>query len=155
MERYVGLDVSLKQTSICVVNQAGSIVQEGLVDSDPKAIAAFVRSKGRERDGSALRRDQRPHGCGLSLKRLGLPVIASTRAVPRRCSRCRSIRATATMRPASPASCRPAGSKRCVLRISTATPSRRCWRAGRCWSLNHVSGSAINRQRPVGLPLIL
>ena len=42
MEYYVGLDVSLKQTSICVVNQTGSIVQEGVVDSDPEAIAAFV-----------------------------------------------------------------------------------------------------------------
>jgi hypothetical protein len=29
MEYYVGLDVSLKQTSICVVNQAGSVVREG------------------------------------------------------------------------------------------------------------------------------
>src|ERR1700726_659637 len=45
MEYYVGLDVSLKQTSICVVNQAGSIVREGVVDSDPDAIASFVRSK--------------------------------------------------------------------------------------------------------------
>ena len=45
MEYYVGLDVSLKQTSVCVVNQTGSIVQEGVVDSDPEAIAAFVKSK--------------------------------------------------------------------------------------------------------------
>ena len=45
MEYYVGLDVSLKQTSICVVNQVGSVVREGVVDSDPEAIAAFVRSK--------------------------------------------------------------------------------------------------------------
>ena len=45
MERYIGLDVSLKQTSICVVNQAGSIVLEGVVDSYPEAIAAFVKSK--------------------------------------------------------------------------------------------------------------
>ena len=44
-EYYVGLDVSLKQTSICVVNQRGSIVQEGVVDSDPEAIALFVRSR--------------------------------------------------------------------------------------------------------------
>jgi hypothetical protein len=29
MEYYVGLDVSLKQTSICVVNQTGSVVREG------------------------------------------------------------------------------------------------------------------------------
>ena len=33
MEYYVGLDVSLKHTSICVVNPTGSIVQEGVVDS--------------------------------------------------------------------------------------------------------------------------
>jgi transposase len=44
MEHYVGLDVSLKQTSICVVNQLGSVVREGVVDSDPDAIGAFVRS---------------------------------------------------------------------------------------------------------------
>jgi hypothetical protein len=41
MEYYVGLDVSLKQTSICVVNQTGSIVQEGVVDSDLPSV--FLR----------------------------------------------------------------------------------------------------------------
>ena len=45
MEHYVGLDVSLKLTSICVVSETGSVVREGVVDSDPEAIAAFVRSK--------------------------------------------------------------------------------------------------------------
>jgi transposase len=44
MEHYIGLDVSLKQTSICVVNEAGSVLREGVVDSDPDAIGAFVRS---------------------------------------------------------------------------------------------------------------
>ena len=38
MEHYVGLDVSLKLTSICVVNQTGSVVREGVVDSDPEAM---------------------------------------------------------------------------------------------------------------------
>ena len=32
MECYVGLDVSLKQTSICVVNEKGLVVREGVVD---------------------------------------------------------------------------------------------------------------------------
>src|SRR5215469_9618695 len=58
MEHYVGLDVSLKQTSICVVNQVGSIVREGVVDSNPEAIAAFVRSKA---PGA-----MRPSSCGLA-----------------------------------------------------------------------------------------
>jgi len=44
VEYYVGLDVSLKRTSICVVNQTGSVVREAAVDSDPEAIAGFVRS---------------------------------------------------------------------------------------------------------------
>ena len=64
MVHYVGLDVSLKQTSICVVNQTGLVVLEGVVDSDPEAIAEFVRSRHRKRYGSALRQDQRPRGCG-------------------------------------------------------------------------------------------
>src|SRR5256886_4849173 len=45
MVHYIGLDVSLKRTSICVVNQVGSVVREGVVKSEPEAIAAFVRSK--------------------------------------------------------------------------------------------------------------
>ena len=45
MQYYVGLDVSLKQTSICVVDQSGSVVREGVVDSDPEAISVYVRSK--------------------------------------------------------------------------------------------------------------
>lgn len=40
MEHYVGLDVSLKLTAICVVDQTGKIQCEGVVHSDPEAIAA-------------------------------------------------------------------------------------------------------------------
>ena len=40
---YVGLDVSFKQTSICVVDQTGSVGREGVVDSDPEAISVYVR----------------------------------------------------------------------------------------------------------------
>jgi transposase len=44
MEHYVGLDVSLKLTAICVVDRTGKIEREGVVQSDLEAIAAFVRS---------------------------------------------------------------------------------------------------------------
>ena len=33
MEHYVGLDVSLKLTAICIVNQTGRIEREGVVPS--------------------------------------------------------------------------------------------------------------------------
>src|SRR5215472_10410993 len=72
---YVGLDVSLKQTSICVVNQAGSVVREGVVDSDPEAIAAFVRSKAPGAVRIGLETGPTTTWLWTELKRLGLPVI--------------------------------------------------------------------------------
>ena len=44
MEHYVGLDVSLKLTAICIVDRTGKIACEGLVSSDPEAIAEFIKS---------------------------------------------------------------------------------------------------------------
>ena len=43
MEQYVGMDVSLTMTAICIVDRTGKIEREGVVASDPEAIAAFVR----------------------------------------------------------------------------------------------------------------
>jgi transposase len=45
MELYVGMDVSLKETSICVVDGKGEIQCEGTVISEPSTIADFLRSK--------------------------------------------------------------------------------------------------------------
>jgi transposase len=75
MERYVGLDVSLKQTSICVVNQTGSVMREGVVDSDPEAIAAFVRSQAPGVVRIGLETGPTATWLWTELKRLGLPVI--------------------------------------------------------------------------------
>ena len=35
MKQYVGLDVSQKETSVCVVNEAGEVLFEGKAKSDP------------------------------------------------------------------------------------------------------------------------
>src|SRR5438128_8385674 len=75
MVHYVALDVSLKQTSICVVNQLGSIVREGVVDSEPEAIAAFVRSKAPGAVRVGLETGPTATWLWTELKRLGLPVI--------------------------------------------------------------------------------
>src|SRR5262249_59445327 len=75
MVHYVGLDVSLKQTSICVVSETGSVVREGVVASDPEAIAAFVKLKAPGAGRVGL--ESRPTATWLwtGLQRLGLPVI--------------------------------------------------------------------------------
>src|SRR6202047_4177277 len=75
MEYYVGLDVSLKQTSICVVDQTGAVVREGVVDSDPEAISVYVRSKAPDAVRIGLETGPTATWLWTELKRLGLPVI--------------------------------------------------------------------------------
>ena len=75
MEYHVGLEVSLKQTSICVVDQSGSVVREGVVDSDPEAIAVYVRSKAPGAVRIGLETGPTSTWLWTELKRLGLPVI--------------------------------------------------------------------------------
>jgi transposase len=45
MKQYVGLDVSQKETSVCVVNEAGQFLFEGKVKSDPGALTALLRER--------------------------------------------------------------------------------------------------------------
>ena len=66
MEYYVGLDVSLKQTSICIVDQTGLVVREGVVNSDSEAISVYVRSKAPDAVRIGLRPDRRLRGYGPS-----------------------------------------------------------------------------------------
>jgi hypothetical protein len=46
MKHYVGLDVSLKETSVCVVDEGRKVVKEGKVASEAEAIAAFLTQVG-------------------------------------------------------------------------------------------------------------
>ena len=45
MKQYVGLDVSQKETSVCVVDDAGRTVYEGRVKSDPGALTELLRKR--------------------------------------------------------------------------------------------------------------
>lgn len=47
MEFFVGLDVSLDETHICVVDEGGRIIKETRAPSEPVAIAKAIRHKGR------------------------------------------------------------------------------------------------------------
>jgi transposase len=42
MEFFVGLDVSVKTTSVCVMDAGGAIIREGKTESSPEAISAFL-----------------------------------------------------------------------------------------------------------------
>jgi hypothetical protein len=84
MEHYVGLDVSLKLTAICIVDQTGKIEREGVVASDPETIAAFIKSHARMSRESGLKREPRRRGYGPSSIRWGYPSSASMPGMRRR-----------------------------------------------------------------------
>src|SRR6266702_2620210 len=46
MAHFVGLDVSVKETSVCVVNDAGKVILEQKVPTEPAAIIALLTSLG-------------------------------------------------------------------------------------------------------------
>ena len=45
MEHYVGIDVSLELSSICVVDGRGKIVKEAKVASEPEALVYFFNEQ--------------------------------------------------------------------------------------------------------------
>src|SRR3954469_14664074 len=46
MEHYAGIDVSLEQSSVCVVDGTGRIVREAKVPSEPEALVGFFAGLG-------------------------------------------------------------------------------------------------------------
>ena len=67
MKQYVGLDVSQKETAVCVVDQDGKVLFEGKVPSDPGALARVIRKRAPACRADRLR-DGRDgdHGSGTS-----------------------------------------------------------------------------------------
>src|SRR5262247_3147266 len=75
MESYVGLDVSLRKTSICVVDQRGRRLCEGTVNSTPEAIIEFIKSKAAAAVRIGLETGPTSTWLWTEIKALGLPVI--------------------------------------------------------------------------------
>ena len=75
MAYYAGLDVSLKEVSICVVDAEGAVVAEGKVPTDPSEILSWIE----ERIGAADRivHESGPLSIWLTreLARFGAPVV--------------------------------------------------------------------------------
>jgi len=57
---FAGLDVSLEESAICIVDDAGGIVREARVASEPEALVAFFAA------------------CGLRMERVGLEACSLT-----------------------------------------------------------------------------
>jgi transposase len=73
--QYVGLDVSLKETSICVIDDADKIVWRGQVDTTPEAIVSAVTQHAPHAVRIGLESGQLSNWLFHGLKQAGLPVI--------------------------------------------------------------------------------
>ena len=45
MDHFAGLDVSVKETSVCIVDDTGRIVREVKVASEPEALLAVLKNR--------------------------------------------------------------------------------------------------------------
>ena len=74
-QHYVGLDVSLETTSICVVDQTGTIIWRGKCSTEPEAISQTVRAHAPSAVRVGLETGQMSNWLTLQLRKHGLPVI--------------------------------------------------------------------------------
>jgi len=72
---FAGLDVSLKETAVCIVDDAGKIVFERMVPTDPQVIAACLgkQAPGLERFG--LESGATSAWLWREFRQLGLPAV--------------------------------------------------------------------------------
>jgi len=75
MEQYVGLDVSLEQTSVCVVDGSGKTLWQGKCASTPEAIAATIRAKAPAVVRIGLESGPLSSWHWHELRKAGLPVV--------------------------------------------------------------------------------
>jgi transposase len=74
MKYYVGLDVSMKETSVCVVDETGNVCRERTVKTDPQAIAEVLK-KFQAIELVGLESGSISHWLVDELKKLDLPTI--------------------------------------------------------------------------------
>jgi transposase len=75
VKHFAGLDVSLEETAICVVDEAGAMVREARVPSEPEALVAFFQRLGLVMDRIGLEACSLAAGLHEGLAAAGLPAV--------------------------------------------------------------------------------
>src|SRR5215831_187124 len=75
MDHFAGLDVSVKETSICIVDGAGKIVREVKVASEPEALLAVLKNPAYHFKRIGLEAGPLSQWLFSALAEAGLPVI--------------------------------------------------------------------------------
>src|SRR5260370_35092023 len=75
MDHFAGLDVSVKQTSICIVDDTGRIVREGKVPSEPEALLKVLGNQAYRFKRIGLEAGPLSQWLFSALAEAGLPVV--------------------------------------------------------------------------------
>lgn len=75
MKHYVGLDVSMKKTSVCIVNEQGKIVHESEVTTDPHALADAIEKTGFKIELVGFESGSLSHYLTQGFKERALPAV--------------------------------------------------------------------------------
>jgi transposase len=82
MDYYAGIDVSLEQSSVCVLDGEGKIIREAKVASEPEALIAWFGSLGLAMTRIGLEAGPLSQWLFAAMKQAGLPVeLLETRHV--------------------------------------------------------------------------
>ncbi len=125
MQHYVGLDVSLKQTAVCVVDQTGKIKREAMVASDPDAIAQFIATQAPDAVRIGLESGATSTWLWTELNKRGLPVICIDARHPKAALKMQINKSDRNDAAGIARIMDADGIERSASRTSTATPSGR------------------------------
>ena len=75
MDHFAGLDVSVKETSVCIVDNTGRIVREVKVPSEPEALLAVLKNPAYHFKRIGLEAGPLSQWLYSALAEAGLPVI--------------------------------------------------------------------------------
>lgn len=75
MKQYVGLDVSQRETSVCVVDGEGKLVFQGKAKSDPGVLADLLRKRAPHAERIGFETGAMSSWLWHELKRIELPVV--------------------------------------------------------------------------------
>ena len=75
MSQYVGLDISMEETSVCALDQAGKSIFEGSVGTTPEAIAKVLRKHAAHAERVVFETGSLSNWLWHELKALEFPVI--------------------------------------------------------------------------------
>src|SRR5436309_10034595 len=75
MQHYVGLDVSVKETSVCIIDKAGKVIREVKVATEPVAILAVLTEGALAIERIGLEAGPLSQWLYSALAEAGLPVI--------------------------------------------------------------------------------